>query len=155
MIQRRVSLIEFENKFSNLSCQAPSELVRQARRWLLNVVKQRYWNHFEEGLLRREGVMILVSAAAEAADNWTIPIAEWDNTLKFWCETRRSMFLRFRQKGGLPEFVKRYIAVRLFASLAITVDVCQSFISAHKEVLQSLPTLVTNETVATQLTEVG
>lgn len=116
----------------------------EARHRLLNLVKSAYWKHFSEGMVSRNAVSQLLTAASLSQDRPHLPLHEWkfvDEELR----RSRSTVSCVRSSTLMRGAVGRRV---LFSPLAYEFDVATTFIVAHRDVETVFQELVENDSVS-------
>ena len=54
------------------------ELIAELRHKYLTILKQNYWEFFEEGQCTPESVILLVESADKCRDDESLPMKDWD-----------------------------------------------------------------------------
>eukprot|EP00051_Salpingoeca_urceolata_P007004 m.92774 g.92774 ORF g.92774 m.92774 type:complete len:1268 (+) comp15075_c0_seq1:118-3921(+) len=113
---------DFERLTSGEIDVAPLEA--NIRRRFLSCTKYLYWEQFQTGYLPGAGVSVLIQAAETAEDHATQPLAEWEVSLRKYCQ-RSEASISLNERYGT-------------SALSVAINVVTSFIHAQKRSFNSV-----------------
>lgn len=127
------------------------ELIAELRHKYLTILKQNYWEFFEEGQCTPESVILLVESADKCMDDESLPMKDWDYLKSYLLSDQ---FLQVLSGISQIPIIGGIFRSYLFSNFLLSYDAIVNFIEAHETTDKMLQAVIeSKEFVSKILTE--